>query len=285
MFKIGEFSQIAQVSDNLLRHYDSIDLLKPIHVDEWTGYRYYSASQLPQLNRILALKDLGLSLEEARQVLADNIKPSEIRHILSNQKAAIEEMIRSEKMRLHRVEARLQEIEAEGSLENLEIIIKHVPSQPFLAMDYRIFLLDEAPDFVRKVSQHVETAIGKKPIKHFAIIFNYDGFRTENVDVEAGMVLAEPKEIQIPFSATTSLTLRKLPEEKQVVTLVHHEKNHILFNVFGALGRWLERNDYQLSGAVRKLYLTPPDPKEEDKALVEIQFPIQPTIKSFPYKG
>ena len=65
MFKIGEFAQIAQVSDNLLRHYDAIDLLKPIHVDEWTGYRYYSAAQLPQLNRILALKDLGLSLEDA----------------------------------------------------------------------------------------------------------------------------------------------------------------------------------------------------------------------------
>ena len=282
MFKIGEFSQIAQVSDNLLRHYDSIDLLKPMHVDEWTGYRYYSASQLPQLNRILALKDLGLSLDEARQVLADDINPSEIRHILANQKSQIEQMIRAEKLRLHRVEARLQQIESEGSFENLEIIVKHVPSQPFLAMDYHIDSLDDAPDFVRAVSQRVEKRIGKKPIKHFAAIFDYESFRTENVTVEAGMILSDAKDVEILFDSTASLSLRKLPEIKQVVTLVQHEKNHILFDVYAALGRWIEQNSFQLAGAVRKLYLTPPNPEDEDKALVEIQFPIQPSLRPLP---
>lgn len=278
MFKIGEFSQIAQVSDNLLRHYDAIDLLKPIHIDEWTGYRYYSASQLPQLNRILALKDLGLSLDEARQVLADNISTGEIRHILTNQKLQIEQMIRAEKIRLHRVEARLQQIEVEGGLEDLEIIVKHVPPQPFLAMDYRIRLLDDAPEFVRTVTHSVEKVIGKKSLKHFAAIFHYDGFSNENVDVEAGMVLAKPNDVQISFHDTAMLTLRELPEVEQAVTLVQHERNHILFHAYAALGRWLERNEYQLSGAARKLYLTPPDPEEEDNALVEIQFPIQPSL-------
>ncbi|MEM7033322.1 MAG: MerR family transcriptional regulator [Chloroflexota bacterium] len=282
MFKIGEFSQIAQVSDNLLRHYDAIDLLKPIHIDEWTGYRYYSASQLPQLNRILALKDLGLSLDEARQVLADNIATSEIRHILTNQKLQIEQMIRVEKMRLHRVEARLQQIESEGSIDNLEIIVRHIPAQPFLAMDYRLRLLDDAPDFVRAVTSRVEKVIGKRRLKHFAAIFHYDGFSDENVDVEAGMILSEANDVQIAFDNTIFFTLRELPEVNQVVTLVQHEKNHILFHAYAALGRWLELNNYQLSGAARKLYLTPPDPQEEDSALVEIQFPIQPALKGSP---
>ncbi len=282
MFKIGEFSQIAQVSDNLLRHYDSIDLLKPIHIDEWTGYRYYSASQLPQLNRILALKDLGLSLDEAREVLADNISSGEIRHILANQKSQIEEMIQAEKMRLHRVEARLQQIEAEGALEDLEVLIKHLPPQPFLAMDYRLRLLDDGPEIVRAITQRVEQAIGKKPLKHFAAIFQYDGFSNENVEVEAGMVLAKPIDVQVSFSDTDTLTLRELPEVEQVVTLVQHEKNHILFHAYAALGRWLELNNYQLSGAARKLYLTPPDPQEEDHALVEIQFPIQSALGRAP---
>ena len=64
MFKIGDFSRIARVSCRLLRYYDEIGLLKPGSTERDTGYRYYSASQLPRLNRILVLKELGLSLEE-----------------------------------------------------------------------------------------------------------------------------------------------------------------------------------------------------------------------------
>ncbi|MBC7811584.1 MAG: MerR family DNA-binding transcriptional regulator, partial [Burkholderiales bacterium] len=61
MFKIGDFSKISQVSARMLRHYDDIDLFKPAHIDPFTGYRYYTVDQLPRLNRLLALKDLGLS--------------------------------------------------------------------------------------------------------------------------------------------------------------------------------------------------------------------------------
>ncbi|MBE9472709.1 MAG: MerR family transcriptional regulator, partial [Chloroflexi bacterium] len=69
MFKIGDFSRISQVSVKTLRYYDEIGLLKPAHVDRFTGYRYYSVDQSPRLNRILALKDLGLSLEQIARLL------------------------------------------------------------------------------------------------------------------------------------------------------------------------------------------------------------------------
>ena len=55
MFKIGDFSKLSRVSVKTLRYYDELGLLKPAHVDHFTGYRFYSADQLPQLNRILAL--------------------------------------------------------------------------------------------------------------------------------------------------------------------------------------------------------------------------------------
>ena len=70
MIKIGDFSKISQVTVKTLRYYDEIGLLKPAQIDHYTGYRYYSFDQLPRLNRILALKDLGLSLEQIAQVLA-----------------------------------------------------------------------------------------------------------------------------------------------------------------------------------------------------------------------
>jgi DNA-binding transcriptional MerR regulator len=73
MFTVGEFSRIARVSKRLLRYYDEIGLLKPIHIDKFTGYRYYSAEQMPRLNRILALKDLGLSLDQIQRLLKDQV--------------------------------------------------------------------------------------------------------------------------------------------------------------------------------------------------------------------
>jgi len=79
MLKIGDFSKLARVTIKALRYYDELGLLKPVKVDEFTGYRYYSASQLTQLYRIMALKDMGLSLEEISRLLRNNVS---IDHIL-----------------------------------------------------------------------------------------------------------------------------------------------------------------------------------------------------------
>ena len=70
MIKIGDFARLGQVSVVTLRHYDEIGMLKHVTVDSSTGYRYYSVAQLPRLNRILALKDLGFSLEQIEVVLS-----------------------------------------------------------------------------------------------------------------------------------------------------------------------------------------------------------------------
>lgn len=64
MFSIGEFARLSQVSVKQLRHYHSIGLLMPARVDQATGYRYYTAAQLPAIGRIVALRDLGFGLAE-----------------------------------------------------------------------------------------------------------------------------------------------------------------------------------------------------------------------------
>jgi DNA-binding transcriptional MerR regulator len=79
MLKIGDFSRFAHVSLKALRYYDELGLLKPVKVDEFTGYRCYSASQLAQLQCIVALKDMGLSLEEIARLLKDDVS---IAHVL-----------------------------------------------------------------------------------------------------------------------------------------------------------------------------------------------------------
>jgi DNA-binding transcriptional MerR regulator len=60
-------------------------LLKPAQVDRFTGYRYYSATQLQRLNRILALKELGFSLEEVGHILQDEYTDEQLRGMLKMQ--------------------------------------------------------------------------------------------------------------------------------------------------------------------------------------------------------
>ena len=81
MFKIGDFSRLSFVTVKTLHYYDEIGLLKPVKVDRFTGYRYYSANQLPRLNYIIALKNLGLSLDEIAILVNDNLTPARIRDI------------------------------------------------------------------------------------------------------------------------------------------------------------------------------------------------------------
>ena len=73
MFKIGDFARIGRVTVRTLHHYEELGLLAPVRSDPMTGYRYYGLEQLPRLNRILALKDLGLSLDEIGLLLSQEL--------------------------------------------------------------------------------------------------------------------------------------------------------------------------------------------------------------------
>lgn len=67
LYKIGDFSDKCGVSVKTLRYYDEIGLFKPIEIDLFTGYRYYSDEQLDDLNLILKLKEASFSLEEIKE--------------------------------------------------------------------------------------------------------------------------------------------------------------------------------------------------------------------------
>ena len=79
--KIGEFSQLMQVSVRTLRYYEQRGLLAPDEVDEWTGYRYYCIDQMQQLNDIRDLQRLGFSLDEIKDMFDDGSHTPTIRQM------------------------------------------------------------------------------------------------------------------------------------------------------------------------------------------------------------
>src|SRR3954469_24307212 len=103
MFSIGDFAGLGRVSVRMLRHYDAIGLLRPAHVDRHSGYRYYAAAQLRTLNRIVALKDLGFTLQHVQTLIEEKVDTGEMRGMLRLRRAELAAQVKRDNERLAQV--------------------------------------------------------------------------------------------------------------------------------------------------------------------------------------
>jgi DNA-binding transcriptional MerR regulator len=126
MFKIGDFARLNRVTVKTLRHYESLGLLKPEKIDIFSGYRYYSASQMPRLNRILSLKDIGFSLDEIALIIAKNMDSEQIQTLLELKHSVIQERVRNEQARLSRIETFIKMCKQEAYIMKYDIVLKNV---------------------------------------------------------------------------------------------------------------------------------------------------------------
>jgi DNA-binding transcriptional MerR regulator len=116
MIRIGDFSRLSHTPVSTLRYYDEVGLLKPVEVDHFTGYRYYTFDQLERLHRILALKDLSFSLEEIARLLADDLPTRQVHGMLHRKRAYLHEQVQDHHEQLERLDAWLKQIEKENNM-------------------------------------------------------------------------------------------------------------------------------------------------------------------------
>ncbi|MFW5709594.1 MAG: MerR family transcriptional regulator [Chloroflexota bacterium] len=265
MFKIGDFSKLSQVSSKALRYYDDIGLLKPKHVDRFTGYRYYSVDQLPRLNRIIALKELGFSLEQVTRLLKDDISAEQIQGMLRMKEAEIERHIEAEQQRLRRVQARLQQIIREDAYTAYDIIRRQVESVQIASIREHI------PDYshVGQLFGALFACLEGKSISGVPFVVYHDGeYRDQDVDVEAAIVVdavAEDTE-RVRFSTFPAVI---------VAATIHTGAYETLSSAYGALLQWIESNGYDIRTPNREFYLRGPGLNRSlEDYVTEIQFPI-----------
>lgn len=256
MFRIGEFSRIARVSGRLLRYYDSIGLLSPGRVDPVTGYRHYTADQLGVLNRILALKDLGLSLEEVARLVKGEVSAEEIRGMLTLKKVELERSLNEDAIRLRNVESRLMQIEEQGALADYDVIVKSAPAQPYLALR-RIFpSFETAVSMVRDIAQQVGRRLPDN-LKGDLTVVAHSDFDEENLDLEIGYAVKHDA-VEPPRVSGLDLTLGQLPAVPSLATLVRRGPRYESHLGYGALGRWMSANRYRITGPSREVLLELP---------------------------
>jgi DNA-binding transcriptional MerR regulator len=128
MLSIGDFARYGRVSVRMLRHYDTLGLLLPARVDPASGYRFYTAAQLARLNRIVALKDLGFTLDQVRAMLDEQVSAEQLRGMLRLRRAELQAQIAADTSRLTQVGARLWIIEMEGVMPADEVQVKRIPA-------------------------------------------------------------------------------------------------------------------------------------------------------------
>src|SRR3954447_14326574 len=113
MLSIGDFARLGPVTPRALRHYAEHRVLEPDRIDPSTGYRFYALRQVADLRRVLALRDLGVGLDEIRGLLEapDGISVEQLRGMLRLREAEITASIAEQQDRLRRVSAQLHALE------------------------------------------------------------------------------------------------------------------------------------------------------------------------------
>jgi DNA-binding transcriptional MerR regulator len=274
MLKISDFSKLSLVSVKALRYYDERGLLKPARVDPSTGYRFYSASQLTRLNRILAMKDMGLDLSQIALLLDQEPTPDQIRGMLRLKQVELHQQLEEGQARLARIEAWLQAFEQEATMPAYDVVIKSVVAlrvaqarvvapkmeQPELGITLgRLFA-----EVMGSIAQQGATIVGP------GITLYYDlEYREREISVGACLAfegsLFESEQVKVV----------ELPAVETMASVIHHGSFSTMHQAYNAILPWIEANGYHISGPNRELNLEFESGGDESTFVTEIQFPVE----------
>lgn len=271
MFKIGDFSKISRIPVKTLRYYDEIGLLHPVEVDRFSGYRYYAADQLPRLNRILALKDLGLSLEQIRTLLDRDLDAGELRGMLLRRQAEIDQRVRQERERLARVAARLNIIETEGNMPEYEIIIKELPPLRVASVRGTIPTYPEQGRLWGELERELRQQRFQTSEPCFTIYHDPE-YREHNIDCEVCELVGNA-----PIQDSGQMKVYELPAVT-AATIVHHGSFDTLTNAYTAILKWIPENGYRIAAPEREVYVyngNGPTRQDDPSYVTEVQFPVE----------
>ncbi|WP_229405393.1 MerR family transcriptional regulator [Micromonospora sp. NBRC 110038] len=255
MFTIGDFARVGRVSVRMLRHYDSIGLLRPAAVDPHTGYRFYRAEQLRRLNRVIALKELGLTLGQVRVIVDDAVDVAELRGMLRLRRSELAARLAADTARLAGIEARLRMIETEGRMTAQDVVLKELPAlrvaeltavaRSYQTTDISPVIRPLYPELFRRLGD-AHVAPSGPTLAWYEPAGEPDG---EAVVVHAGVtVAADP-------AAAREFAVVDLPAVPAAATIIHHGPMDEVERSMQALAAWIEEHGWRAEGFARELYL------------------------------
>ena len=275
MIKIGDFSQLSRVPVKTLRYYDEIGLLKPAIVDRFTSYRYYTLDQLPRLNRILAFKEFGLSLEQIAALLNENLSLEQIRGMLRLKQAEVQQHIHTEQERLTRIEARIRRIEQEGQMPTQEATVRQVAQQKVISYREVVPDVPAISNLIMKVAD-AGYGSGLQSTGNMMAIYHHKEVQTSDWDTEVAIPVADDYEGDIQIDEQRKMTTRVIPAYDAVASLIHHGNYYNIEETYMALTKWILESGYNILVPAVEIYLrTAGETNNPEEYLTEVQFVVE----------
>jgi DNA-binding transcriptional MerR regulator/effector-binding domain-containing protein len=271
MFSIGEFARHGRVSVRMLRHYDAIGLLRPATVDPVSGYRFYEARQLAELNRVIALKDLGFTLQQVQAILAEKVSAAELRGMLKLRRAEIHAQIEAETGRLGRVEARLLTIEDEARAPTDGVVIKRLA--PVRVGELTGQAAGWEPEAITPVIQPLYCDLWQRLASADVAAAGPAVAYYEDTPAGDGTIVVHAAvPVVAEAAAGHGFSVVDLAEVHSAAAIIHHGSMDDVLSTGQALARWIDANGYRSAGYVREVTLEwSTDP---DQWVTELQQPI-----------
>ncbi|MBT2763637.1 MerR family transcriptional regulator [Paenibacillus sp. ISL-20] len=272
MMKISAFAKVSGISIKTLRYYDELGLLKPAHVDEQSGYRYYSEEQLLTVKRIAAYKEQGFTLEQLQPFFEEDIDTDVVKNKLADKMTELQHAMRTLQLQLDEVNSRMSRLEpSEAGDPAGPIRIREVPSQ--LAASIR----DQVPpsQLCLLLDEITKYAIfyGEPEVSQLIILWHDDGSGNANV---ADIEIAIPITGDIPANGRVRVDF--LPELQSAASLVHRcDPYGYSCPAVPELKAWISSQGLVQSDRepIREIYLTSDKDIYGKKRPAELLIPLQ----------
>lgn len=264
LYRIGIFAQMNCVTVKTLHYYNDIGLLLPEEVDEISGYRYYTSSQMPKLHKILALKEIGFTILEIKKIFEGT---SEKQLLLQKKNELLFEVANTYK-KLASIESYLL---GDYLQSEYRIIMKSLPEVNIASMRVHMNSYGELSSKMPAMNLMVEQANCKVSEPPYCFVIYYDGeYKENNIDAEICESITSLKEDQ------EHLKFRTLPMVEMAACVLHKGPYYNLPLAYNAIVKYIEENGYEIIDHQRESYIDGMWNKDkEEDWLTEIQFPVR----------
>lgn len=268
MLKIGEFSGLSRISVRMLRYYNELGLLRPDHVDETTGYRYYREDQLALAARIADLRDMGFGVTAIGEVIFGGDEALE--HALRLRRA---ELIRERQElweQLNRLEIALQRLGKDESRMKYEVSIKTLPERYVASVRGVLPVYAEEGRLWHTMMKELGMANVRQAQPCYGLGIYHDlEYRDHDVDVEIQLA------VEGKHQDTEHVKFKTVPPIL-MASATYQGSYAKLSEVNASVAEWVRDNGYAFAGPNFTIdHVSPHDTQNPDELVTEVCYPVK----------
>ena len=271
--KIGEFSQMMQVTVKTLRHYEKKELLLPSEVDEWTGYRYYTIEQMQRLNTIRQLQRLGFSLDEIKELYEEGAYSPSIEQL--NEK--IEETERQLQQLLTRRSQLLDWMNAHKKIKTMKKTMEkfRIQSLPEIIVASHRETIPSYDDLgklcVEKIGPEMQRLGCKCPAPGYCFTIEHNKeYRPTDIDIEYC------EQVEEMGTDSAIIQFKRLDAVPKALCMKHVGPYERFHESFAEAFTYMEEKNYKIAGPLRTSYIDGIWNQEDPELWLSlIQIPIE----------